>query len=370
MGSAVAYHLAGAGASVLLVEQFDTGHALGSSHGETRAIRMLYDKAHYTRLMPAAYREWRRLEADAGRKLMFITGSPVMAPEGHPFTVERDALLREAGIEAEWWEPEELMKRFPQFTVDKQTRTLWQKDTGFLLASECVRTHLEMGASRGVVVRNRTAVDQIEWQSDPLEVIAGGERLRARTVISTAGAWSGRLLADLELPLKIRRQQIAHFRTDAPEQYGVGIFPVFVDVTGNETMYGFPIAGIDGVKVARDGLGEVVHPDSCNRTPDQEHLEYLRDFMRRRIPGAAGEVVEAQVCLYTETPDLDFIIDAHPDCERLLIAAGFSGHGFKFTALVGRLLSEMALEGESNTAPPASLEPFRVSRFFPAPDTS
>ena len=166
-------------------------------------------------------------------------------------------------------------------------------------------------------------------------------------------------MRDLGLPLAVTRQQIVHYRPVDPEPFRPGRFPVFADVTWGETLYGFPLFDVPGVKVARDGLGDLVSPDDCDRTPDEDHLEYLRDFMRRRIPGAAGEVVEAQVCLYTETPDLDFIIDAHPDCPCLLIAAGFSGHGFKFTALVGRLLSEMVLRGE----PTADLRPFRVDRF-------
>ncbi len=359
MGSAAAYHLARNGAEVLVIEQFATGHALGSSHGETRAIRMLYDKEFYTRLMPSAYEEWRRLEAAAGDQLLYVTGSPVMAPEGHPHTVQRAALLEQAGVAYEWWEPDQLMRRFPQFTVPPETRVLWQPDTGFVLASRSVATHLELAVRHGAEIRDRLPVDEIRWEADPLEVAAGGARYRGRAVVCAAGAWSGRLLAELGLPLQVRRQQIAHFRPDDPERYQVGVFPVYVDATDAEVMYGFPLIGIPGVKVARDGLGDLVSPDDCDRTPDEDHLEYLRDFMRRRIPGAAGEVVEAQVCLYTETPDLDFIIDAHPDCPCLLIAAGFSGHGFKFTALVGRLLSEMVLRGE----PTADLRPFRVDRF-------
>ncbi len=363
MGSAAAYHLARAGSRVLVLEQFRRGHTWGSSHGETRAIRMFYHKDFYVELMKSAYPEWRRLEEAAGKKLLFITGGVVLAPAGHEFTLERRELLEQAGIESEWWDPERLEERFPQFRVEDDTRVLWQKDTGFLLASACVATHLELAAAHGAEIREEMPVSHIHWQGDPLEVAAGGERFRAHKVISTAGAWTGGLLRDLELPLQVTRQQIVHYRPVDPVQFQPGRFPVFADVTWGETMYGFPLFEIEGVKVARDGLGlDAVEIDDAERTPDQDYIQHLRRFMRERIPGAAGETVEAQVCFYTETPDLDFIIDTHPHCPRLLLAAGFSGHGFKFCALVGRILAELALEGQTQFA----IDPFSLGRFSAA----
>ena len=124
-------------------------------------------------------------------------------------------------------------------------------------------------------------------------------------------------------------------------------------------MYGFPIFGREGIKVARHGMGQPVSPDTCDRMPDPEYIEHIRSFLHERIPDAAGEALFAQVCLYTETPDEDFIIDTHPDCANLVLAAGFSGHGFKFASLVGRILSEVGLEGTTNF----DISPFRLARF-------
>ena len=360
MGSAAAYHLARAGARVLVLEQFRCGHGRGSSHGESRAIRMFYHKDFYIELMKSAYGEWRRLEEVAGRKLLFMTGGVILAPEGHEYTLQRKSLLEQAGIASEWWDPEQLAERFPQFNIGADTRVLWQEDTGFLLASACVATHLELAAAHGAEIREGMPVSAIDWQGDPLEVTAAGERFQGRKVITAAGAWSGKLLRDLGLPLTVTRQQIVHYRPADPEPFRPGRFPVFADVTWGETLYGFPLFEIAGVKVARDGLGlDVVDPDTCSRTPDQDYIDHLRAFMQERIPGAAGEAVEAQVCLYSETPDHDFIIDAHPQCPQLLLAAGFSGHGFKFCALMGRILTELALEGES----PFDHSPFALGRF-------
>ncbi len=360
MGSATAYQLARAGARVLVLEQFRRGHTQGSSHGESRAIRMFYHKDFYIELMKSAYAEWRRLEEAAARRVLYMTGGVIMAPEGHEYTLQRKTLLEEAGIASEWWEPEQLAARYPQFKIDPGTRVLWQEDTGFLLASLCVATHLELALAHGAEIRDEMPVSQINWQGDPLEVVAAGQRFRGHKVIVAAGAWSSRLLRDLGLPLAVTRQQIVHYRPVDPEPFRPGRFPVFADVTWGETLYGFPLFDVPGVKVARDGLGlDVVDPDSCSRTPDQDYIDHLRAFMQERIPGAAGETVEAQVCLYTETPDLDFIIDAHPQCPRLLLAAGFSGHGFKFCALVGRMLKELALDGQSTF----DLSPFALGRF-------
>ena len=362
MGSAAAYHLARSGARVLVLEQFSRGHAHGSSHGETRAIRYYYDRAFYTELMKPAYAEWRRLEEEAGKNLLFITGGVLIAPEGHDFVELRRAILEEAGIESEQWDRAQLAARFPQFRVEEGTSVLWQKDAGFLHASACVAAHQQLAARHGAEIREATPVAGIDWQGDGLEVVAKGERFRARKVIVTAGSWTGKLLGELELPLEVTRQQVVYYRPADAALFQLDRFPVFGDITWGEVFYGFPEFGPEGVKVARDGLGlDVVDPDTCDRTPDQSYIEHLRAFLQERIPAAAGAALEAHVCLYTESRDRDFIIDTHPQCSELILAAGFSGHGFKFCALVGRILAQMALEGGTEF----DISPFSLARFQP-----
>ena len=193
-------------------------------------------------------------------------------------------------------------------------------------------------------------------------MVTGGERFRARKVIVTAGSWSGKLLGELELPLEVTRQQVVYYRPADAASFQLDRFPVFGDITWGEVFYGFPEFGLEGVKVARDGLGlDVVDPDTCDRTPDQSYIEHLRAFLQERIPAAAGAALEAHVCLYTETPDRDFIIDTHPQCSELILAAGFSGHGFKFCALMGRILAQMALENGTEF----DISPFSLARFQP-----
>jgi glycine/D-amino acid oxidase-like deaminating enzyme len=163
----------------------------------------------------------------------------------------------------------------------------------------------------------------------------------------------------LGLPLTVTRQQVAYYRPTDASLFQPGRFPIFTDVTWGEFFYGFPVFGREGVKVARHGLGQPVSPDTCNRTPDAEYIEHLRAFLQERVPEAAGDALHAEVCLYTETPDEDFIIDVHPHCPHLFFAAGFSGHGFKFCSLVGRILAEMAWQGGTDF----DLSPFRAARF-------
>ncbi len=360
MGSGAAYHLARSGAKILVLEKFERGHTFGSSHGYSRVIRLFYDKKFYIELAKAAYREWRSLEKASGVQLLFPTGSVLIAPEGHNYVLTARDGLEAAGVESEWWGKEQLFERFPQFKIPDGTSVLWQEDTGFLHASECILTHLKLAEQHGAEVREEISVEGIDFKGHTPEVITKEERFRADKVIVTAGPWAGQILGELGLPLTVTRQQVVYYRPKDPSLFQLGQFPIFVDVTWGEFFYGFPAFGREGVKVARHDIGlEKVSPDTCNRTPDAEYIEHLRAFLKERIPDAAGDAIHGEVCLYTETPDEDFIIDTHPDCADIIIAAGFSGHGFKFCSLVGKILSEMALDGGTHF----DIQPLRIARF-------
>ena len=166
MGSATTYHLAKSGADVLVLEQFQRGHTFGSSHGETRIIRFFYDKPFYTELMKTAYAEWRDLESVSGKSLLFITGSVGIGTKGNPYGRAARRSLDAAGVESEWWDAAQLAERFPQFRLTGDMEILWQKDTGFLRAAECVSTHLQLAEQHGATVRVETPVTNIDWQTD------------------------------------------------------------------------------------------------------------------------------------------------------------------------------------------------------------
>ncbi len=359
MGSATAYHLAKSGADVLVLEQFQRGHTFGSSHGETRIIRFFYDKPFYTELMKTAYAEWRDLEAVSGKRLLFITGSVSLGKSGNQYTTAVRQSLDAAGVASEWWDAKQLTERFSQFRVSNDMDILWQKDTGFLYASECVLTHLQLAEQHGTEIQEKTPVGRIDWQADVPTVYTEDNQFRGKKVVVTAGAWTTSLLKELNLPLTVTKQQVCYYiPTIAAERFLPNQFPVFTEITtDNEFMYGIPFFHKKGVKVARHGMGQTVSPNACNRTPDSDYIERMDTYLSERIP-ELGNTVHAEVCLYTETPDEDFIIDAHPHCPNIFIAAGFSGHGFKFCSLVGRIMSELALAGETAF----DINPFRINR--------
>ena len=360
MGSATAYYLAKSGAEVLVLEQFQRGHTFGSSHGETRIIRFFYDKPFYTELMKTAYAEWRGLESVSGKQLLFITGSVNIGESGNQYVISVRKSLDAAGVESEWWDAEQLAKRFPQFRVSNDMDILWQKDTGFLYASECVSTHLQLAEHNGAKVYENTPVTRIDWEADVPTVYTENKQFRGRKVVVTAGAWTSSLLTELNLLLMVTKQQVCYYKPTDVERFQPNQFPVFTEITTkNEFMYGMPFFGKNGVKVARHGMGENVSPNTFNRAPDSDYIQRMGTYLRERVP-ELGNTVHAEVCLYTETPDEDFIIDAHPRCADILIAAGFSGHGFKFCSLVGRIMSELALTGETVF----DISPFRIDRYL------
>ena len=358
MGSAAAYHLAKSGARVLLLEQFQPGHKRGSSHGETRGIRLSYDKFFYTQLMQTAYAEWRALEKLARRQLLFISGGITIASPSHPMLTATWDSLRNAGVAAEWWDAAQLAQRFPQFCVSADTAILWQKDSGLLHASACIAAHLQLAEQHGAEIRPDTPVTRLDWQGELVAVHTESEILQANKVVVTAGAWTGQLLAELNLPLTVTRQQVVYYQPADPANFSVQNFPTLIELKAEGGFYyGIPFFGAEGLKLARHGSGTTVEPDTCERTPAKEYIAHLDRHMQALVP-ECGKIAHAEVCLYTETPDTDFIIDSHPHCSQVLIAAGFSGHGFKFSALVGRILSELTLHGETSF----DLIPFRIGR--------
>ena len=357
MGSATAYHLAKSGADILILEQFQRGHTFGSSHGPTRIIRFFYDKAFYTELMKTAYAEWRALESASGKSLLFITGSVCLGASGNPYGRTARQNLDAAGVESEWWSATQLAERFPQFRVSKNMDILWQKDTGFLHASECVATHLQLAEQHGAIVEEHTPVIAIDWHMDVPTVYTKNGAFSGRKVVVTAGAWTRKLLSELNLPLTVTKQQVCYYQPTDTNLFQPDRFPVFTEATADgEFLYGIPAFG-SGVKMARHGRGQSVSPDTCERTPDADYIAHIDAYVQERIP-ELGKTTHAEVCLYTETPDEDFIIDNHPDCPDVLIAAGFSGHGFKFCSLVGRIMNELALRGETDF----DIHPFRIDR--------
>ncbi len=344
-GSAALRFLAAAGHQVTGYEQFRAGHDRGSSHGESRIIRYTYPDRLYTEMMGDAYPLWRALEAAAGEELLVPSGGLLFGPEGHPRVAATEQVLRETGLPYEPMGPEEARDRFPGLRLQAGERALYQRESGFLRSTRCVLANLRLAREHGAAVREEIAVREILPRGR--EVVVRDEREAEAVydrVIVTAGAWLGRFFTGLDLPLTVTRQEVAYLAAAAPEQYVPGAFPVWIDA--GERYYGFPADGrVDGVKLAANHPGEAVDPDRVRRPVDDEYLEKVRAYAARRLPGLGQEVTAGATCLYTSTPDEHFILDRDPEAPDVWIASGCSGHGFKFTVLLGKIIADLATGG-------------------------
>jgi sarcosine oxidase len=367
MGSATAYQLARRGERVLLLEQFAIGHTRGSSHGHSRIIRYSYETPGYVQLMIAAYHAWAAVEQDASTQLIHVVGGLDVGEPETPSLQACHASLQANGIACEWLDQRALAERFPQFRLSESMVGLYQADAGILPASHCVATLAAQARRYGADVRENVAVQRIKADGDGVMVQTPQATYLAGRVVVTAGSWVPALLHDLglDLPLTVTREQVVFFAPRRPELFAPGRFPIFISYGATEregsafNFYGFPIFGLAGIKVAQHHAGVVIHPDDDNTAPDLAATKRVQAYVEQALPDAAGEVFHAETCRYTSTPDMDFILDCHPVHPQIVVGSPCSGHGFKFGALIGRILADLA---QSDTTQHA-IAPFTLRRF-------
>ena len=349
MGCAAAYQLARDGARVLLLDQFDVGHGQGSSHGPSRIIRLAYDSADYVALARASYALWRELEAESGQRLLTQVGGLDFGPPNARALGEIRATYQATGVPFEQLDRDAIMRRFPQFNLPAGTVGLFQADYSLLVADRCVAALAAQARHHGAIVREREPARQLRATADGVEVRTDQGVYSAGRLILSAGSWMRPLLRqlDLDLPLTVLKEQVAYFRARDPREFVPGRLPLVIHRFPNTTSLGsvFPIFDHAGVKVMIDRVGPQVEPDDPDRSIEQPLLEQLRVYAAELMPGLTGEVIEAVSCRYTMTPDEDFIIDRHPAHPQVVIASPCSGHGFKFGAVIGRILADLALRG-------------------------
>ncbi|HSP18610.1 MAG TPA: N-methyl-L-tryptophan oxidase [Myxococcaceae bacterium] len=365
MGSAAAFHLARRGRRVLGLERFTIPNEMGSSHGTSRIIRLAYfEHPSYVPLLRRSYELWRELERGYGSPLLHMTGCIHI---GAPGTNVFDGCLRscsEHGLEHEVLDSAELMRRFPAYRLPVETMAVLEAEGGFLEPERCIEAHAAGARAAGADLRPGEAVTG--W-----ELVAGGVRVattkgsyEADRLVLTAGSWSGRLATALAPVLQPERQVLAWLEVARPELFEQAAFPVFVMEVPEGMFYGFPLfaGGPPGLKLGRyHHRQEAADPDLLDREgagPEDEAL--LRSFAARYLPEAAGRALEMKVCMFTNTPDEHFLIDLHPALPQVVVAAGFSGHGFKFCSVVGEILADLAIDGGSRH----DTALFRVGRFI------
>ncbi|HET9416417.1 MAG TPA: N-methyl-L-tryptophan oxidase [Candidatus Limnocylindria bacterium] len=361
-GSAAAYHLARRGRRVLGLEQFAPLHEQGSSHGLTRIIRLAYhEHPSYVPLLRRAYELWHELESVADEELLITTGALEGGP-GDGATFRGSLAAAELhDLPHEVLEAADLERRFGFANLDPATRAVLQPDGGFLLAEETMRAHHAAATAHGAELRFEEAVTG--WEpigTDGVRVRTARGSHDADRLVVCAGAWIRELVPSLAT-LAVPERQVLGWFTPKRDTFGPDGFPVFlIDVEGGRHYYGFPTHAGHGVKLGwYHHFGEVIDPSDADRTPRPDDEAALRHFMERYLPDAAGPTEMLRACIFTNTPDEHFVIDHLADAPQVTVASACSGHGYKFASVIGEILADLAIDGE--TAHDIGL--FRLDRF-------
>ncbi len=361
MGSASLYHLARRGLKALGIEQFDIPHDRGSSHGVNRIIRLAYlEHPSYVPLLRRAYELWRELERVAGERLLYITGSLDVGAPGSQ-TLDGSLLsCRLHDLAHEHLAAAEVRRRFPGYGIPDSLQAVYQPDGGFVLAERSVESHVAAAVARHAAVHRRERVLHLDLSGAQVTVRTDRGAYRAPRVVVTAGPWVGTLLPGLTALAKPERQVLLWTGILQPGLFEPASFPVFNLDVPEGRFYGFPEFGVPGFKLGKyHHRGEATDPDHVHREIDAMDEAVLREALGAYFPAANGRTLSATTCLFTNSPDEHFILDLYRDDPRVAIAAGFSGHGFKFCSVVGEIVADLATEG--GTAHDVSL--FRLSRF-------
>jgi sarcosine oxidase len=359
-GSAAAYWLSRrAGAEVLGLEQFELGHVRGESQDHSRIIRLSYHTPGYVELAKHAFRAWAEVEREAGETLILRTGGLDFAHQVSAIPLANYAgSMDAAGVSYETLDADEIMRRWPPFRLTEDIRGLFQSESGIAMAARGNAAHQRLARAHGATLREHAPVGGIRPGKGEIEVEAGGERYRCRHLIIAAGSWSNHALSPfgLQLPLTVTQEQVTYFASPRLPDFQPERFPVWIWMD-DPCFYGFPVFGEPGPKVGQDAGGKEVTVDTRTFDPDLDALTRVKEFLAKYLPTALGPIIYTKTCLYTLTPDRDFVIDFVPNHPNALVAIG-GGHGFKFSSLIGRILAELAVERRTEH----DLEAFRIDR--------
>jgi sarcosine oxidase len=362
LGSAALYWLSRrAGSDVLGLEQFQLGHPYGGSQDHSRIIRLTYDKPEYAILAPHTYTTWATLEAESGVRVVTITGGIQMTPADHthrrPLT-EYSNSMDAAGIPYEWMDSAEVMRRWPQFRLRSEIVGLYQAQTGIADPNKGNPAHIGMARQYGATIHAGCAVLSLHAFDGGVDVDTALGRFTCRRLVVCAGAWTDQVLASLKanLGLTVTQEQVTYYSTPNLLEFAVGRFPIFM-WDGAAWIYGFPIYGEVATKVAIDAGGPVVTPQTRTFEADTHAERLLEDWLKEHIPGFLGPKLYTKTCLYDMPRDRNFVIDFLPEHPQIAVCVG-AGHAFKFASLLGKILSQLAMDGKTEYP----IESFSITR--------
>ena len=361
MGSAAVYHLAQRGLQVLGVEKHAIPHEMGSSHGYSRMIRYtLQEHPSYVPLVRRSYELWHEMEETAGEELMVTTGSIRAGAPDSPFFLNAQEACDLHSIPYEILTASEVNKRFPGYRFPEEISSVYQADGGFLLPERCIVTHVQAAERAGADVHSQETVLDWEVRGDGVQVRTDRDTYTAGRLVVTAGPWAANLVPELAAYAVPERQVMGWFQPKRPELYAAEAFPVFGVFTEEGRYYGFPSHAVPGFKIGRaHHLLQKVDPDAINREVHPEDEDILRQAVNRYFPLAAGKLLDGKTCMYTNTPDEHFMIGTLDGQPQVSVAAGFSGHGFKFASVIGEIMADLAQSGATEH----DINLFRLDRF-------
>ncbi|MFL6595672.1 MAG: N-methyl-L-tryptophan oxidase [Chthoniobacterales bacterium] len=348
IGSAILAHCAARGARVIGLEQFARDHDLGSSSGRTRMIRTAYfEEPAYVPLVRRSYQLWHDLERTSGESLLTMTGVLTVGREDSEIIVGTRRAAREHGLPIYSLDRREVKARYPVLRMQPDEVAIFDNDAGVLKPERAIARHLEAAEKHGATTRFNIATTRWQAKRDRFDVfLHDGSNISASRLILAMGPWIQETLRELGVTIRVQRNVQAWF---APEidDYASPKFPAFlVERDGLPApLYGFPDFG-DGVKAAFHGAGELTTAEEVKREIDEaQDVAPIARAMDDWMPQAAGRLLSAKACMYSLTPDEHFVVDRHPEHERLILCGGFSGHGFKFAPVIGEIATDLALDG-------------------------
>jgi sarcosine oxidase len=360
IGSSAAYWASKrVGSDVLGLERFELGHERGASQDHSRLIRLSYHAPHYVRFAQDAYGAWAEVEEESGERIVVKTGGVDLYPESaYGWMDDYATALDEVDVPYEWMGADELMRRWPQWVVSADVRVMYQADTGIVAAATANAAHRRLAGLNGATLLEHARVVTIREGGGLYELESEAGTFRAERVILAADAWTNELLGQLWRPinLTVTQEQVHYYASRDLEAFAPERFPVWIWM-GVPSFYGFPIFGEPGAKIGQDVGGAEVTGDTRSFDADPGYAARLDTFMQDHLPGGFGPYLRRKTCLYTMTPDRDFVIDLVPGHERVALGQG-AAHAMKFASAYGRSLVELVFDG----ATPSDVSAWSIRR--------
>jgi sarcosine oxidase len=354
MGSASAFHLARRGCKVLGIDRFHPPHALGSSHGESRIIREAYfEHPLYVPLVQRAYQLWSELERQSRQQLFLQTSGLMIGPEDSTVVRGAKTSAETHGLSHEILSAEEVTRRFSAIQPKEGMIAICEPRAGVLFPERCIEAHLAAALAHGATFRFNETVTKWENQNGEVEVRTTNGTYRAKQLVISSGSWIRELVSNT--PTVVERQALVWFEPKMPALFAPGQCPIYLcEYETGRYFYGFPNLG-NGVKVARHHEGANVDPNTASREVNAEEIRSVHEVIEPFLPTLSAKAMNAVACLYTNMPDENFLIDWLPGVPEVLVCSPCSGHGFKFSSVVGEIVSDLLTKHKSNF----DLSPFK-----------